>query len=175
MARIESPDRSYTGPGPAGTHFQDGVAETDDPAVISYCQGAGYTVNGQTYTDTPPAARTVDVPDPRFVQAVADPAPLRDAAVDPRPGDVPPSNAGLANPHGPLVVAPGIGAPPVVEDPEGEGLVPASEVRQEPPAKSASKATWVDYAVTQGMPREDAEAATRDELAERYSRKGDAS
>lgn len=171
MARIESPNRTYTGPGPNGVHFQDGIAETDDPAVISYCQGAGYKVNGTTYVDEPPAARTVDVPDPRFVQPVAAPAPLRDAAVDPRPGDVPPSNAGLANPHGPLVVAPGIGAPPVVENPDGDGLVAATEVRQEPPAKSASKATWVDYATAQGMPREDAEAATRDELAERYSRK----
>jgi hypothetical protein len=36
---------------------------------------------------------------------------LRDAAVDPRPGDfLPPTNAGKANPHGPSVVAPGIHA-----------------------------------------------------------------
>ena len=34
-------------------------------------------------------------------------APLRDAAVDPRPGDASvPTNAGLADPHSPLVVAP---------------------------------------------------------------------
>lgn len=34
---------------------------------------------------------------------------LRDASVDPRPGDyLPPTNAGKADPHGPLVVAPGI-------------------------------------------------------------------
>lgn len=33
--------------------------------------------------------------------------PLRDAAVDPRPGDASvPTNAGLADPHSPLVVAP---------------------------------------------------------------------
>lgn len=172
MARIESPDPHFTGTGPGGVHFEDGVAETDNPAVISYCQGAGYTVDGQTYTDTPPAARVVDVPDPRFVKDVADTAPLRDAAVDPRPGDVPPSNAGLANPHGPLVVAPGIGAPPVVEDPAGDGLVAATEVRQELPARSASKATWVDYAVAQGTPREDAEAATRDQLAAKYTPEG---
>lgn len=169
MARIESPDKSFTGTGPGGIHFEDGVAETDSPAVISYCQGAGYTVDGQTYTDNPPAARVTEVPDPRFVADVADTAPLRDAAVDPRPGDVPPSNAGKANPHGPLVVAPGLGAPPVVEDPVGEGLVPTTQVNQDPPAKSASKGTWVDYAVAQGLPREEAENATRDQLAERYS------
>ena len=39
--------------------------------------------------------------------------PLRDAAVDPRPGDhLPPTNAGepgpFGNPHGPTVVAPGL-------------------------------------------------------------------
>lgn len=35
--------------------------------------------------------------------------PLRDAAVDPKPWDfLPPTNAGEADPHGPLVVAPGI-------------------------------------------------------------------
>lgn len=33
--------------------------------------------------------------------------PLRDAAVDPRPGDASvPTNAGQADPHGPLVVSP---------------------------------------------------------------------
>lgn len=34
-------------------------------------------------------------------------SPLRDAAVDPMPGDASvPTNAGRADPHGPLVVAP---------------------------------------------------------------------
>ncbi|MFE5895837.1 hypothetical protein ACFQ67_00150 [Streptomyces sp. NPDC056488] len=175
MARIESPDRQFTGTGPGGVHFEDGVAETDNQAVISYCQGAGYTVDGQTYTDPAPAARVTAVPDPRFVQDVGDTAPLRDAAVDPRPGDVPPSNAGLANPHGPLVVAPGIGAPPVVANPKGDGVVPVTEAPNEVPAKTASKGAWVDYAVAQGMPREDAENATKEKLAEAYSQKGDRS
>ena len=36
-------------------------------------------------------------------------SPLRDAAVDPKPWDfLPPINVGEADPHGPLVVAPGI-------------------------------------------------------------------
>ena len=36
-------------------------------------------------------------------------SPLRDAAVDPKPWDfLPPTNAGEADPHGPLVVAPGL-------------------------------------------------------------------
>ncbi|MET9510762.1 hypothetical protein ABZX62_20270 [Streptomyces flavidovirens] len=45
----------------------------------------------------------------------------------------------------------------------------------ERPAKSASKATWVDYAVAQGSTREDAENASRDELAVAYSQKGEQS
>lgn len=36
-------------------------------------------------------------------------SPLRDAAVDPKPWDfLPPTNAGEEDPHGPLVVAPGL-------------------------------------------------------------------
>lgn len=37
------------------------------------------------------------------------------------------------------------------------------------PAKSASKAEWVDFAVTQGVAQEDAEGMTRDELVEKYA------
>lgn len=45
--------------------------------------------------------------------------------------------------------------------PEGE---PAED--DGPPNQSALKSVWVDYAVSQGMSREDAEAATKDELIE---------
>lgn len=43
---------------------------------------------------------------------------------------------------------------------------PAEPARR--PAKSASKADWVAYAVTQGATEADATAATRDELAALY-------
>jgi hypothetical protein len=56
-----------------------------------------------------------------------------------------------------------------MENPEGEGVVPVTEVTVEPPSRRASKAEWVEYAVQMGTPRDEAEAATRDELAERYS------
>jgi hypothetical protein len=36
------------------------------------------------------------------------------------------------------------------------------------PAKSASQQAWADYAVTQGMPREEADTASRAELIERF-------
>ena len=53
------------------------------------------------------------IADPRTVGHVQDGTKLRDAAVDPKPGDyLPPTNAGLAgeagNPHGPNVIAPEI-------------------------------------------------------------------
>ena len=37
------------------------------------------------------------------------------------------------------------------------------------PSKSASKAEWVAYAVSQGVPEAEAEAATRDELVARFT------
>ncbi|MEK8108664.1 hypothetical protein NKG94_34520 [Micromonospora sp. M12] len=47
MARIEAPNKEYNGQ-IGDAVFKDGVAETDDPAVIQYCQGAGYKVSGKT-------------------------------------------------------------------------------------------------------------------------------
>ena len=118
-ARIEAPNKEFNGR-IGNVVFEDGVAETDDPAVIQYCQGAGYKVSGKTLN--PPAE--TEVPDPREVTDEPVGTRLRDAAVDPREGDfLPPTNAGQANPHGPEVVAPGIhavsGAGPIVPGPVG--------------------------------------------------------
>lgn len=38
----------------------------------------------------------------------------------------------------------------------------------EPPAKSAQKGDWVEYAVSRGMPRDEANAIKKDELVKRY-------
>jgi len=51
----------------------------------------------------------------------------------------------------------------VEPDPEPEPAV------LERPAKSASKADWVAYAVQEGMDEAEAEKATRDELAAKYA------
>ncbi|WP_435109928.1 hypothetical protein [Nocardiopsis synnemataformans] len=53
---------------------------------------------------------------------------------------------------------------------QGDEEVPAR------PVKSASKEAWKAYAIGQGMSEEDADAATRDALVERYAPKdgGDA-
>lgn len=180
-----------------GIVFKDGVA-VDGPregttadarrlgsSIASYFRRRGYRVeDGRVVRDVEPAP---EPPDPRFVGTETNGTPLRDAAVDPRPGDfLPPTNAGQANPHGPEVVSPEIhasqGVRPVLPGPVPEA--PAQEPREqahtteltattlERPAKSASKAAWVEYAVAQGADRAYAESQTRDDLATAYT--GDA-
>ncbi|MCZ7376542.1 hypothetical protein [Micromonospora sp. WMMC250] len=119
MARIEAPNKEYDGR-IGDVVFKDGVAETNDRAVIQYCQGAGYEVSGEVLNPL----EASEVPDPREVGEEVSGTRLRDAAVDPREGDfLPPTNAGQANPHGPEVVAPGIhavaGPGPIVPGPVG--------------------------------------------------------
>lgn len=96
--------------GVGGLKFVDGVAETDDPAILAYAERHGYGIGNKK----PTGDQTEEQPDSREVHAdgpVLVGGPLRDAAVDPRPEDyLPPTNAGKADPHGPLVVAPGIHA-----------------------------------------------------------------
>lgn len=123
---------------------------------------------------------------------------LRDAAVDPKPTDfLPPTNAGEADPHGPLVVAPEIHhdgpkglKPGVVHvgDPDKqeadetalaeavlvenqdkvEAVAEADDDAGEAPSSNASKAAWVDYAVSQGADRDEAEELSRRNLIEQY-------
>lgn len=217
MAKIETPIPGYSGPGPGGIHFVDGVAESDDVAVIGYCQSAGYKVSGKVLN---PRTET-EVADPREVgDAEVLGTRLRDAAVDPEPEDfLAPVNAGKANPHGPEVVSPEIHASGPsgirpgdvpVEDPRKQEArekdfakarlvdnTPAPEVvaavvdvedhgplglsdpgsadrgraeagEASAPAKAASKAEWVDYAVSQGADREEAESQTKAGLVEQY-------
>lgn len=129
MAKIHTPVAGYTGPGPGGVHFEDGVAESDDPAVIGYCQAAGYKVSGKVLNSVEPA----EVPDPREQSEVVVGTRLRDAAVDPRPEDfLAPINAGQANPHGPEVVSPEIHA-------SGPAGVRPGDVIVEDPAKQESR------------------------------------
>lgn len=164
MARITTPVPGYSGQGPGNLQFQDGVAESDDPAIISYCEGAGYGIDSE-----PPKREAAEPPDPRKVGEAAS-APLRDAAVDPRPEDYrPPTNAGEANPHGPLVVAPGItdGTPPA--EPVAEPVEEQSTVGR--PPQSEPVAAWREYAA--GLAKDSDEAAeieklTKAELIKKY-------
>lgn len=242
--KLTTPVEGFTGVGPGGVVFDDGVGYTDDPAVINYCRDAGYGVGSSKAIDPNEVVQPpIDARDVAGPTAVG--TPLRDAAVDPQPEDfLPPVNAGTADPHGPLVVAPGLhGVPPapiipgpvtpdlaaqvsreneaakaalierkpadVVTPPaEGQGgdlalsdvssaavgaaaaaegatvsdaaehpdVLERVEVNTEPvtpgpverPKDSANKPEWVDYAVAQGMARDDAEAMTKAELIQAY-------
>ncbi|MET7450679.1 hypothetical protein ABZT03_02060 [Streptomyces sp. NPDC005574] len=92
MATITAPVEGYSGAGVGGLMFEDGCAETDNPAVISYARRHGYTVEGD-----------------------------EDGPQDTKP-----------------------------------------------PARSASKAEWVAYALTQGAEQAAAERLTKEQLAEQY-------
>lgn len=103
--------------GVGGLVFTDGVAETDNDAIIAYCENAGYGIGGSK----PKAPEVEEQPDSRDVHANGPEVVgthVRDASVDPQPEDyLPPVNAGKADPHGPLVVAPelhGAGVGPIV-------------------------------------------------------------
>lgn len=117
--KIHAPNPNYTGTDLYGTEtvldFHDGVADYagDLPAgVQAYLHSAGYGVGRKPKAAEP---EQLEVPDPRDGTEVQLGNSLRDAAVDPRPGDfLPPINAGkdgpAGNPHGPNVVSPEIHA-----------------------------------------------------------------
>ena len=139
MAKIVAPNSDYNGQ-IGDVVFQDGVAETDNQAVISYCRTAGYEVDGRT--NNPDALPQAQVDSSKTHQALG--TPLRDAAVDQKPGDfLPPVNAGQADPHGPEVVSPEIhgseGPVPIVP-----GLVSSDPAEQEAREMQAASLALVD-------------------------------
>lgn len=180
MADVTAPVADFTGE-VVGVSFKDGKGSTTDPKALAYFRRHGYGV------DSP----TPESPDPRKVGFLGSGIEqvgthLRDAAVDPRPSDyLPPTNAGEANPHGPEVVSPEIHGsegvrpirggpvptePAVQEAAETSHAAEVTEVEPstERPAKSASKAEWVAYAVSQGDDPDEAEAASKAALIERH-------
>jgi hypothetical protein len=172
MARITTPVPGYSGPGPAGVMFQDGVGHSDNQAVIDYCRSAGYGIDGE-----PPERDTPQVPDPREVTGpVQLGAPARDAAVDPRESDFrPPVNAGEANPHGPQVYAPGL--PGGGHQPTAPAAEPAPSANEDGqnslgrPPQSEPVAVWREYAASQAKDSDEAaevEKMTKAELIRKY-------
>ena len=238
---VYAPNRDFDGT-VAGVAFAKGkgTADWSEHAVaLAYFARQGYGI-GET-APTPPEA----YPTPAVSALEADAIQsaggrLRDAAVDPHRDDfLPPVNAGKADPHGPLVVAPEIhhdgpaGLRPgmvAVDDPrrqsreesaaaravlierqdkgealgvfgpdadtgelglsdpgsadfgreEAARLVEAGEVQtkaqlrqgSDAPARNASQAEWSAYAIRQGMDPDEAAAATRKDLIERYGGEG---
>jgi hypothetical protein len=173
MARITTPVPGYSGPGPAGVMFQDGVGHSDNEAVIDYCRSAGYGIDGE-----PPERDAPKVPDPREITGpVQIGAPARDAAVEPREGDFrPPVNAGEANPHGPEVYAPGLPGgghqPTAPAEPVPAEGPEAGHPDEKRPPQSAQVADWRAYALTQvdndPDARAEVEKMTKAELIKKY-------
>lgn len=112
LVTITSPVKGYTGH-VINVEFKDGTAtvERTDVQALAYFRRHGYGLDGEVGTASePPDPREVGQ-DGNGVEVVG--TRLRDAAVDPQPGDfLPPTNAGQASPHGPAVVSPGIHAAP---------------------------------------------------------------
>ena len=106
--RITAPPSNPDWTGPfneqSDVYFVSGMAYTDLPGIVTYCRGAGYGVEP---VDQVPAVYHAAVDVLRAGGSVVMGTRLRDAAVNPRQGDVSvPTNAGRADPHGPLVIAP---------------------------------------------------------------------
>lgn len=182
MATVTAPVEGFSGI-VAGVAFDDGVAETRDRAALNYFRRHGYAIDGaslQTASESP---------DPRDIGTKGDGievvgTKLRDAAVDPKPTDfLPPTNAGQANPHGPEVVSPEIHAsqgtrpvkPGAVSDsPPAQDVAEATHASQAvgnapvAPARNASKAAWVEFAIASGGDPDEVGALSRDDLADRY-------
>lgn len=116
MTKVYAPNKAYGGT-VGGVKFEAGVADVADSSPeMSYFRKKGYGIG--TAAD-PEASLSRDKLEPTLAGVPIDArdyatstpvgSHLRDAAVDPKPGDfLPPTNAGEANPHGPSVVAPGI-------------------------------------------------------------------
>jgi hypothetical protein len=108
--KVYAPNRSYNGR-LGEIQFRDGVAEVDEAkhaGAMAYMRRAGYGIGAKPVPPEPEPPQA----DARQPASVMVGAPLRDAAVDPKPRDfLPPLNAGKEDPHGPKVVAPEIHHP----------------------------------------------------------------
>lgn len=140
---IYSPVEGYSGT-VAGVVFDDGKAETDDEAALAYFRRHGYGIG------SPPEAEETEPTEPP--EPVVTTTTLRDAASPDTPEEpVKPEGGTEPQPEGDVEAHPNVELPSV-----------------EQPNRSASKADWVDYAVSQGASRDDADDMTRDDLIEAY-------
>lgn len=123
---VEAPNAEFAGL-VGGVQFDKGKASfdpADHPAALPYFQSAGYIVDGKRLNDPPgyyaPAVTPVEpAPGTRAnPDGIVRGETSKDAAVVARAAGpmsdafMPPTNAGRADPHGPLVVSPGLHAVP---------------------------------------------------------------
>jgi hypothetical protein len=196
---IHSPVEGFTGDGPGGLKFEDGRAETDDQQLIAYFRKAGYGI-GRKAPEPPsqpepadPREHGADHLGTRLRDAAVDPEPddflpPTNAGQDNPHGSTVVAPGLHAVPPAPIHPGPVPGEPEEQAQQEtalaAEVLTTGTDVREatqeaaednpQPeklPARSASKATWVDWAVARGASREAAEAATKDVLIEQYGPK----
>jgi hypothetical protein len=169
---ITAPEPHFSGE-VAGVVFSKGKATLDSSsenaaAALAYFRRRGYGVDGSEPTAGP--AEPFEPADPRDLATVAGGS-LRDGAVEPRATDAGlPTNAGVANPHGPQVVSPEAPTPPgeelSTEASAIEGEKPAGR-----PARGASKAEWQAYARSQAQDSDEQAAIdgmTKEELVAKY-------
>lgn len=180
--------RGYTGT-IAGVEFDDGTPDGGITAAVrSYANRHGLRLDGDRLVVVEEGDE--DRIDSRDITEQKVGAPLRDAAVDPKPGDfLPPINAGEADPHGPEVVSPHVhGAedrritpgPVHVDNAAAQEISEtAATVEQhdlagevERPTKSANKPEWVAYAISQGADPEEAGNTNKDDLIDTYGGEG---
>lgn len=130
--------------GPVPLLFKDGVADFDGELPVgieAYLKANGYGIDGDA---TPPEAEAGVTVDSRTVGVEQVGSPLRDAAVDPQPGDfLPPVNAGEGDPHGPTVASPGVHA-------EGERVVAAGPVSTDPDVQTANEQRLAEKLLVEG-------------------------
>lgn len=140
---VHAPEPTFGGT-VAGVQFADGVAEVDrsNTAALHYFRVARYGIERPAELEDPEPVDLRELGD-RGDGIVVVGSRLRDAAVDPQPGDfLAPVNAGLADPHGPLVASPGLHAVPPA--PIVPGLVSPDPAVQDARESAVAEAVLVD-------------------------------
>jgi hypothetical protein len=163
MTTIHSPAKGFTGKtsfGPLVIEFENGKATIKDlpDGVRQYLLRAGYTV-GSTTAPQPEPVPLVDARDFAEQQVVG--TKLRDAAVNPKPGDfLAPTNAGKADPHGPDVVSPGIHALQGVR-PIKPGPVHVDDTDKQDAAETSHAVASTDGTPIEAAPKAEKSAAKK--------------
>lgn len=161
QATVKAPDPEFTG-SVAGVAFDKGTAKVDlqaNPGAYGYFQSAGYEIDGETFVDQPPglyAPRpTPEAPAPGTpdnpegitrAPASRDAAVVKDAGGPVSDAFMPPTNAGEADPHGPLVVSPGLHAVPPAP------IVPGNVHVDDPAAQEARETDVATKVLVEGQP-----------------------
>lgn len=148
--KVFAPNGRFSGTR-AGVVFKDGVGEVDrkaDAAAVAYFERQGYGIGKKPKGD---AVEEPERPvDAREAARVTVGTPLRDAAVDPRPEDfLAPVNAGKADPHGPLVVA------PEIHHDSPKGLRPGVVHVDDPDQQEAEEKALAEKVLIEGAPKDE--------------------